>query len=167
MGENKKKEYPINLKWYPDIYCKMYNFYKYGIIPEERFNNTSNPRVYISRFKELTKKSFYYESDRLYFIKVNNSIRLSNWGFEDINKVQLKRIPYTYDILPKLDQSHEKNGHIAYRTLAKKFWQIIKSVPEFQNSRKIPDFPEKFQRKFIPEKFPTLEFSRFLLKYFK
>ena len=43
------------------------------------------------------------------------------WGFEDINKVQLKWIPYTYEILPKLDQLHETNGHIAYRTLAKKF----------------------------------------------
>ena len=117
----RKKEYPISLKWYPDIYREMYNFYKYGIISEERFNNTSNPRVYISRFKELAKKSFYYESDRLYFIKVNNSIRLPNGGFEDINKVQLKRIPYTYEILPKLDQLHETNGHIAYRTLAKKF----------------------------------------------
>ena len=41
--------------------------------------------------------------------------------FKDINKLQLKRIPFTYEILPKLEQIHDVNGHIAYRTLAKKF----------------------------------------------
>ena len=35
--------------------------------------------------------------------------------------MQLKRIPFTYEILPKLDQLHEKKGQIAYKTLAKKF----------------------------------------------
>ena len=47
----------------------MNNFYKYKIIPEERFNKTTNPRVYISRFNELAKKSFYYNNERLYYIK--------------------------------------------------------------------------------------------------
>ena len=37
-----------------EIFC----FYKYGIIPEERFNNTTNPRVYINRFRELEKNHF-------------------------------------------------------------------------------------------------------------
>ena len=48
----------------------MFHFYKYGIIPEERFINTKNARVYVSRFKELAKKSFYINSDRLYFINI-------------------------------------------------------------------------------------------------
>ena len=26
-----------------------------------------------------------------------------------------------------------------------KLWQIIKSVPDFRNTRKIPDFPDKFR----------------------
>ena len=30
--------------------------------------------------------------------------------------------------------------------------QIIKSVPDFPNSRKIPDFPDKFKKKIISEK---------------
>ena len=117
----RKKEYPLSLKWYPDIYREMYHFYKYGIIPEERFNKTSNPRVYINRFKELAKKSFYYDNDKLFYIKANNSVRLSDGGFEDINKVQLKRIPYTFEIIPKLNHLHEIHGHITYKTLAKKF----------------------------------------------
>ena len=51
--------------------------------------------------------------------------------------------------------------------------QIIKSFPDFQNSRKIPDIPkkfrnlEKFQKKIIPEKFRNLENSRFILNIFK
>ena len=49
----RKKEYPLSLKWYPEIYREMFCFYKYGIIPEERFNNTTNPRVYINRFREI------------------------------------------------------------------------------------------------------------------
>ena len=66
-------------------------FLKYNIIPEERFNLTSNPRVYINRFNELAKKSFYYENDRLYYIKKSETERLSNGKFVDINKVILKK----------------------------------------------------------------------------
>ena len=66
-------------------------------------------------------KSFYFNNDRLYFIKNSSCKRLENGTFEDINKVNLKRIPYTYEIIPKLDELHKKNGHVAYRTLAKKF----------------------------------------------
>ena len=50
MGKNEKKEYPLSLKWYPEIYREMYCYYKYDIIPEERFNNSKNPGVYIKRF---------------------------------------------------------------------------------------------------------------------
>ena len=92
----RKKEYPLSLKWYPEIYREMYNFYKYNIIPEERFQNTSNPSVYTIRFKELAFKCFYLQNNRLYFIKINNTIRLSDGNFEDINKVTLKQIPYIY-----------------------------------------------------------------------
>ena len=117
----RKKEYPLSLKWYPEIYREMYNFYKYRIIPEERFNNTKNPRVYINRFQELAKKSFYYDNDRLYYVKSYNCKRLGDGTFEDLNKVNLKKIPFIYEILPKLDELHQDNGHIASRTLAKKF----------------------------------------------
>ena len=61
----RKKEYPLSLKWYPDIYREMYYFFKYDILPEERFNNTTNPSQYIKRFKELAKKVFYYNNGRL------------------------------------------------------------------------------------------------------
>ena len=117
----RKREYPLSLKWYPDIYREMFHFYKYGIIPEERFINTKNARVYVSRFKELAKKSFYFNNDRLYFIKSCQTNRLSDSEFEDQNKVILKKIPFTYEILPELDELHGNNGHISYRTLAKKF----------------------------------------------
>ena len=117
----RKKEYPLSLKWYPEIYREMYYFFKYDITPEERFNKTTNPSQYIKRFKDLAKKSFYYNSDRLYFIKSCNCKRLPNGEFEDINKVIMKKIPFTYEILPKLEELHNINGHISYRTLSKKF----------------------------------------------
>ena len=117
----RKKEYPLSLKWYPDIYREMYYFFKYDILPEERFNNTTNPSQYIKRFKELAKKAFYYNNDRLFYIKSSNSNRLANGEFEDINKVILKKIPFTYEILPKLEELHKINGHISYRTLEKNF----------------------------------------------
>ena len=117
----RKKEYPLSLKWYPEIYREMYYFFKYDITPEERFKQTTNPSQYIKRFKDLAKKSFYYNSDRLFFIKSCNCLRLPNGEFEDINKVILKKIPFTYEILPILDELHNANGHISYRTLAKKF----------------------------------------------
>ena len=65
----------------------MYNFYKYIIIPEERFNNTKNPRVYINRFQELAKKSFYFDNDRLYYVKSYSCKRLEDGSFEDKNKI--------------------------------------------------------------------------------
>ena len=84
----------------------MYNFYKYRIIPEERFNNTKNPRVYINRFQELAKKSFYFDNDRLYYVKSYSCKRLEDCSFEERNEVNLKRIPFIYQILPKLDELH-------------------------------------------------------------
>ena len=117
----RKKEYPLSLKWYPEIYREMFCFYKYGIIPEERFNNTTNPRVYINRFRELAKKSFYFSNERLYFIKKSETNRLPNGNFEDINKVILKKIPYIFEIIPKIHEIHDQNGHISYRNLSKKF----------------------------------------------
>ncbi len=57
----------------------MFCFYKYGIIPEERFNNTTNPRVYINRFREIAKKSFYFINEILYFIKNSETNRLPHW----------------------------------------------------------------------------------------
>ena len=117
----RKKEYPLSLKWYPEIYREMYCYYKYDIIPEERFNNTKNPGVYIKRFKNLALKSFYLKNDRLYYIKECKCNRLENGDFEDVNQVVLKKIPLTYEIIPKLNELHDNNGHISSRTLAKKF----------------------------------------------
>jgi hypothetical protein len=74
----RKNVYPFAYKWYPDIYKKMFSFYKFNIIPEERFKSTSNPSQYTIRFKELAKKSFYVENNRLYFIKDNKTERLEN-----------------------------------------------------------------------------------------
>ena len=51
-------------------------------------------------------KSFYLQNNRLYSIKINNTIRLKDGNFEDINKVTLKQIPYIYEIIPKLDELH-------------------------------------------------------------
>ena len=101
----------------------MFYFFKYYITPEERYYQTKNPSQYIRRFKDLAKESFYYNNDWLYFIKSCNCLRLPNGEFEDINKVILKKIPFTYEILPKLEQLHKVNGHISYRTLAKKFFE--------------------------------------------
>ena len=69
----------------------MYNFYKYNIIPEERFQNTSNPSVYTIRFKELAFKYFYLQNNRLYFIKINSTFRLNDGNFEDITKLLLNK----------------------------------------------------------------------------
>ena len=96
----RKKEYPLSLKWYPEIYREMYCFYKYEIIPEERFNNTKNPGVYIKRFKNLAMKSFWLKNDLLYY--ECKCKRLENGEFEDLNKVILKKIPFIYEILPKI-----------------------------------------------------------------
>ena len=96
----------------------MFAFYKFDLIPEERFKNTSNPSQYTIRFKELTKKSFFLVNDRLYFIKDNNTERLD---FKDKEKVILKKIPFIYEVLPLLSEVHDKHGHISYKTLSKKF----------------------------------------------
>jgi len=77
----RKKEYPLSIKWYAEIYREMYCFYKYDIIPEERFNNTKNPGVYIKRFKNLAMKSFCLKIDRLYYIKECKCKRLENGDF--------------------------------------------------------------------------------------
>lgn len=46
----------------------MYDFYKYNILPEERFKKATNVSLYIMCFIELVKKSFLFENDRLYII---------------------------------------------------------------------------------------------------
>ena len=63
----------------------MFSFYKFNIISEERFKTTFNPSQYTIRFKELAKKSFYLENNRLYFIKDNKTERLENGNFKDID----------------------------------------------------------------------------------
>ena len=106
----RKKEYPLSIKWYAEIYREMYCLYKYDIIPEERFNNTKNPGVYIKSFKNLAMRSFCLKNDRLYYIKECKCKRLENGDFEDLNKIILKKIPYIYEILPKLNEFHDNNG---------------------------------------------------------
>ena len=63
----------------------MFEFFKFNKLPEERFENTSNPSIYTQRFKELAIKSFYINNDRLFYIKKNNSVRYDDGNFEDIN----------------------------------------------------------------------------------
>ena len=38
-----------------------------------------------------------------------------------INKVILKKIPFTFENIPKLDKIHNSNGYISYKNLSKKF----------------------------------------------
>ena len=116
----RKREYPISIKWYPDIFNEMYMYYKYNIVPEERFKHTSNVSLYISRFKELAFKSFYLDADRLYYIKKIDTKRLENGEFEDKSKVILKKIPFVFEILPIINKFHLKYDHISFKTLAKK-----------------------------------------------
>lgn len=99
----------------------MFCYYKYNIIPEERFKNSSNVSLYLTRFKDLANKKFYMDGDRLYYIKQLDTYRLDNGQFVDINKVILKKIPYIYEILPKIKILHEQYGHISFKNLAKKF----------------------------------------------
>ena len=68
-------------------------------------------------------KSFCLQNDRLYYIKECKCNRFENGDFEDLNQVILKKIPFTYEILPKLNELHNINGHISSRTLAKKFYE--------------------------------------------
>ena len=69
LQQLRKKEYPLCIKWHPEIFKEIYNYYKYKKLPAERFKNTTNASLYISRFKELANKSFYLNGSRLYFIK--------------------------------------------------------------------------------------------------
>ena len=97
----------------------MYEFYKYNRIPEERIQNSSNASLYTIRFKDLAKKSFYLMNDRLYYIKHNNSQRFKDGSFEDLNKVELKKIPYIFEVLPILDSILQSYGHIQPHKLSK------------------------------------------------
>ena len=99
----------------------MFNFYKYNIIPSGRLSNTSNPSQYTIRFKKLAKKSFYFEKDRLYYIKDDKSERLEHGGFLDREKVNLKKIPFIHEVLPIINRIHNEKGHISYKTLASIF----------------------------------------------
>ena len=116
----RKREYPISIKWYPDIFNEMYMYFKYNIVPEEIFKHTSNVSLYISRFKDLSFKSFYLDADRLYYIKKIDTKRLENGEFEDKSKVILKKIPFVFEILPTINKFHLKYDHISFKTLAKK-----------------------------------------------
>ena len=91
MGNYKRKNYPLSIRWWPNIYNEMFIFYKYNIQPEDRINNSTNPSLYIIRFKELAKKSFALISDRLYFIKKCETIRYDDRSFEDNDKAILKK----------------------------------------------------------------------------
>ena len=91
LQQLRKKEYPLCLKWHPEIFKEMYNYYKYKKLPVERFKTTTNASLYISRFKELANKSFYLNGDRLCFIKKSETSRLSDGELEDIEKVILKK----------------------------------------------------------------------------
>ena len=51
-----------------------------------------------------------------YYIKKLESERMPNGIFVDINKVTLKKIPYTYEIIPILDNKHKNNGPIPFLT---------------------------------------------------
>ena len=119
----RKKEYPISLKWSPDIYKEMYNFYKFNIIPLERLSKTSNPSLYTISFKELAYKNFYFENERLYFIKESKTERLNNGFFLDKEKVNIKKIPYIFEVLHILNRIHKENGHISSKSLARKFME--------------------------------------------
>ena len=98
----------------------MYMYFKYNIVPEEIFKHTSNVSLYISRFKDLSFKSFYLDADRLYYIKKIDTKRLENGEFEDKSKVILKKIPFVFEILPTINKFHLKYDHISFKTLAKK-----------------------------------------------
>ena len=98
----------------------MYILYRYNILPENRINNSTNPSLYAIRFKELEKKSFYFNNDRLYYIKKCETVRYDDGSFENKDNVILKKIPYIYEILPSIDHIHDIYGHISFRNLSKK-----------------------------------------------
>ena len=50
--------YALAYKCYPDIYKEMYAFYKFNIIPEERFKTTSQPPQYQFALKNCPKNLF-------------------------------------------------------------------------------------------------------------
>jgi len=68
-------------------------------LPNERLENTSNKYLYKNRIIILGWKKYYLDQDRLYYIKELNCKRNNDGSFEDINKVKIKKIPYTYEIL--------------------------------------------------------------------
>ena len=106
------REYPICFRWSANLLNEMFTFYKYNILPEERIEKTKNKSLYTIRFKELAKNKFYFTNDRLFYIKNNNSYRLNDGTFIDINKVELKKILFIYEILPLLEDLHKNNGHM-------------------------------------------------------
>ena len=69
----------------------MYILYRYNILPENRINNPTNPSLYAIRFKELAKKSFYFNNDRLYYIKKCEIVRYDDGSFENKDNVILKK----------------------------------------------------------------------------
>ena len=67
----------------------------------------------------MAKKSFYLENDRLFYIKNINCQRYDDGSFENINEVELKKIPYIFEILPFIEKIHEAFGHIQPAKLSK------------------------------------------------
>ena len=95
--------------------------HNHKIIPEERFNGSSNFSLHSQRFKDLARKSFYSKADRSHFTKHSKKNILINGN---INKVVLTKISYVHEILPKILELHLKYGHIAYKALSKKIYRI-------------------------------------------
>ena len=153
----RKKEYPISIKWSPNIYNEMYILYRYNILPENRINNPTNPSLYAIRFKELAKKSFYFNNDRLYYIKKCETVRYDDGSFENKDNVILKKIPYIYEILPSTDHIHDIYGHISFRNLSKKllstnfFIDNIDIITE-KYTKEIPECYSNFHSKQIIKK---------------
>ena len=56
-----------------------------------------------------------------YIIKDNKIEKLENGIFLDREKVILKKIPFIHEVLPIINRIHNENGHISYKTLARKF----------------------------------------------
>ena len=97
----------------------MKEYYKYNILPIDRFKNNTNSNLYYSRFQNLAKKSFYYFNDRLYYIKENNSKKNEDGKFENIDNVIFKKIPFIFEIFPFIEKIHNIYGHIQPQKLSK------------------------------------------------
>ena len=53
------------------------------------------------------------------YIKKSNTVRLENGDFENIEDVELKKIQYIFEILPKIQNIHDSYGHISPKKISK------------------------------------------------